>query len=56
MKNKSSKTYVKQLVRREGSEGAVATLLGITPRYVKMLLAGRAPGESLRRLIKMVLK
>ena len=56
MKNKTVKTYVKQLVKREGSEKSVASLLGVTPRYIKMLIAGQAPSEALRKLIRMVLK
>jgi len=56
MKTITVKTYIKQLVKREGGEGAVARLLGITPRYVKMLIAGQVPSEHLRKLIKSVLK
>jgi len=44
------------LVKREGGKKEVAHLLGITPRYVKMLLAGQVPSDHLRKLIKMVLK
>jgi len=56
MKNKTAKTYVKQLVKREGSEKTVAQLLGVTPRYIKMLIAGQVPSEALRKLIKVVLR
>ena len=56
MNKNTAKTYIRQLVKREGSEKAVSQLLGITPRYVKMLLAGQVPSEPLRKLIKVVLK
>jgi len=56
MKRNTAKTYIRRLVKQEGSEKAVAQLLGITPRYVKMLLAGQVPSEPLRKLIKVVLK
>ena len=57
MKNKTVTTYMKKLIKRMGSRDAVASALGITPRYVRNLEQDDLiPSKTLRKLIKLQLK
>ena len=56
MKQRSVKYYVNQLVKKEGSKKAVADLLGVTVRYVEMMLAGKPPSKPLAKLIRLYAK
>ncbi len=57
MKTKTVITLIKRLLRQFGGYEKVAKELGITSRYVRHLEKGeKAPSDSLRKLIKMVLK
>ena len=56
MKTKTVKTHIKRLLQEHGSRDKVATVLGITPRYVRNLENGeKIPSDHLRKLIKMMM-
>lgn len=56
MKPKTAKTYLNQIIKKFGSKNAAATMLGISPRYVYMILKKeRKASPPLIKLMKMLL-